>query len=264
MVTINEPSSPLTISLNTSPITCIGSGSLIIEALGGWGGYVYTLTLPDSTVLPGQSTNTFINLTQAGTYTISVEDANGCIITDTFSLTIPNPPTANISTTSDICYDTSDNATIIIDVTSGEAPFEFSINGGPYLSTNIFSNLTPGSYTITVRDAFGCETTLPAVIIAPQLLVNTVLTEGLDCTVTPDALITGNITGGTAPFSYAVAIDGAPFSSLGAVSTPFTYTTGTTGTYQFQITDAIGCIAESQIITINPCLLYTSPSPRDS
>ncbi len=252
---VEEPTNPLTISIATSPITCIASGNAIIVASGGWGGYTYTLTLPDATVLTPQSTNTFLNLTQAGVYSISVEDANGCIVTDTFSLTIPNPPTAIISTTSDICYDTNDNATIEVEVTSGEAPFEFSLNGGPFVSTNIFSNLTPGSYTITVRDAFGCETTLPAIIIAPQLLVDAVLTEGLDCTSSPDALITGNITGGTAPYTNAVSVDGSPFTPLGATSTPFNYTTGTAGTYQFQITDGIGCTATSPIITVNPISL---------
>lgn len=253
--TINEPTNPLTVSVDTSPITCISSGSAIIEALGGWGGNMYTLTLPDSTVLPTQSTNTFTNLTQAGSYSISVEDANGCIVTDTFNLTIPNPPVANISTTSDICYDTNDSATIEIEVTSGEAPFEFSINGNPFQSSNVFSNLTPGSYIITVRDAFGCEITLPAEIIAPQLLVNAVLTDGLDCTASPDALITGDIAGGTTPYTNAVSIDGAAFSPLGATGTPFTYSTVTAGTYQFQITDASGCIATSPIITVNPISL---------
>lgn len=253
--TVNEPTNPLIISVETSPITCIGSGSVIIEALGGWGGYMYMLTLPDTTVLPAQSTNTFINLTQAGSYSITVEDANGCIVTDTFNLTIPNPPAANISTTSDVCYDTNDNATIEVQVTSGEAPFEFSMNGGSFQSSNIFPNLTPGSYTITIRDAFGCETMLPAEIIAPELLVSVVLTEGLNCTSSPDALITGNITGGTAPYSNAVSIDGASFNPLGATGTPFIYTTATAGTYQFQITDASGCIATSQVITVNPISL---------
>tara|TARA_R110000787_G_scaffold28923_5_gene78811 strand:+ start:50469 stop:60143 length:9675 start_codon:yes stop_codon:yes gene_type:complete len=252
---VDEPTSPLLVSVETSPITCIADGSVIITASGGWGGYIYTLTLPDSTILPPQGNNTFINLTQAGSYIISVEDANGCIVTETFILTIPNPPVASISITSDLCYDTGDSATIIVEVTSGEAPFEFSINGGPFISNNLFSNLTPGSYTITVRDAFGCETTLPAVIIAPQLLVNAVLTEGLDCTATPDALITGDITGGSAPYSNSVSIDGSAFNTIGTTGTPFTYTTGTAGTYQFQITDASGCIATSPIITVNPITL---------
>ncbi len=252
---VNEPASPLIISLEISPITCITSGSLVVNTTGGWGGYLYTLTFPDLSVLPPQSSNTFTGLVQSGNYTIAVEDTNGCIVTETFNLTIPNPPVAIISTTSDICYDTDDNATIEIDVISGEAPFEFSINGGPFQSGNVFSNLIPGTYTITVRDAFGCVTILPAEIIAPQLLVNAVLTDGLDCTASPDALITGNITGGTAPFTYAISINGAPFSPLGATGSPFTYSTATAGTYQFEITDANGCMATSPIITVNPITL---------
>lgn len=264
--TVEEPTDPLMITVDTSPITCIGSGSAVINATGGWGNYNYTLTLPDTTTLPTQTTNTFTNLTQSGTYTITVEDLNGCIISETFDLTIPNPPVANISVTSDICYDTDNGATIEVTVTSGEAPFEFSLNGGPFQSSNVFANLVPGTYTITVRDAFGCETILPAQIIAPQLIVNAVLTKDLDCTTSPDAIITGTIEGGTAPFNYAVSINGAPFAPLGATGTPFTYTTGTDGTYQFEITDANGCVATSQIITVNPitfpaisALLETQP-----
>ncbi|MEM7087363.1 MAG: T9SS type B sorting domain-containing protein [Bacteroidota bacterium] len=249
---VEEPTNPLTISVETSPITCISSGSATINVSGGWGGYNYTLTLPDTTVLPTQSSNTFINLTQSGNYLISVEDTNGCVVIDTFILTIPNPPVATISTTSDICYDTGDNATIIVDVTSGEAPFEFSLNGGPFQSNNVFSNLGPGSYIVTVRDAFGCETVLPAEIIAPELLVDAVVTGVIDCTTTPDAEITGTIVGGTAPYNNAVSIDGGAFNPLGVTGSPFTYTTATAGTYQFEITDANGCTATSPIITINP------------
>ena len=252
---VEEPSSSLIISLEVSPITCLTDGSVIINTSGGWGGYTYTLTLPDFTVLPTQSNNTFINLSQPGNYNVSVEDVNGCIVTDNFNLTIPNPPNASISASSDLCYDLGDNATIIVEVTSGEAPFEYSINGGPFVSNNIFSNLAPGSYTLTVRDAFGCETIIPAVIIAPELLVNALLTEGLDCTTSPDAIIIGNISGGTTPYSYAVSINGAAFNPLGITGTPFTYNTGTAGDYQFQITDATGCIATSAIITVNPITL---------
>ncbi|MEL6812750.1 MAG: SprB repeat-containing protein [Bacteroidota bacterium] len=128
---VNEPADPLAITLDVSPITCITDGSVTINATGGWGGYSYTLTLPDTTVLPTQSSNTFTGLTQSGTYSVAVEDTNGCIVTDTFTLTIPNPPVASISATSDLCYDTGNNATIVVDVASGEAPFEFSIKWRP-------------------------------------------------------------------------------------------------------------------------------------
>ncbi|MBX2826588.1 MAG: T9SS type B sorting domain-containing protein [Flavobacteriaceae bacterium] len=249
---VQGPTSPLTVSLEVEPITCIADGSVVVNASGGWGGYTYTLTLPDTTTLPPQTNDTFTNLTQAGTYTVNVEDANGCVFTDTFDLSTPSLPVASISTTSDLCYDTGDNATIIVDVTSGQPPYEYSINGGPFQSSNTFTDLGPGSYTITVRDAFGCETTLPAEIIAPELLIDAVLTDSPDCTPTPDATISGTIAGGSVPYTYAVSIDGGAYIPLGGTGTTFAYSTSIAGTYQFEVTDAQGCTATSPIITINP------------
>jgi gliding motility-associated-like protein/uncharacterized repeat protein (TIGR01451 family) len=254
-VTIEEPLATLTVTLDVSPISCLESGSVVLNASGGWGGNSYTLTLPDTTVLPPQPNNTFVNLTQSGTYTATVEDSNGCIVSDNFDLTIPDPVVASISTISDLCYDTTNGATIEVTVTSGLAPFEYSLNGAPFQSSNIFAGLIPGTYVITVRDALGCEVTLPAEVIAPQVSVNAVLTTDLNCTATPDAIITGTITGGAAPYSYEVSISGTPYTPLGATGSPFTYTTGTAGTYQFQITDDGGCTAESNIITVNPISL---------
>ncbi len=254
-VTIQGPSATLTLTLDVSPISCLDSGSVVLNASGGWGGNIYTLTLPDATVLPPQANNTFTNLTQSGTYTATVTDSNGCTVSENFDLTIPDPVVASISPISDLCYDATNGATIEVTVTSGLAPFEFSLNGAPFQTSNIFTGLVPGTYIVTVRDALGCEITLPAEVIARQLVVNAVLTTDLDCTITPDASITGTITGGSAPFSYAVSISGAPYTPLGATGSPFVYTTGTAGTYQFQITDNSGCIAESNIITINPISL---------
>ena len=254
-VVVEGPSAALVMTLDVSPISCIESGSVVINASGGWGGNLYSLTLPDATVLPPQASNTFVNLTQTGTYTASVVDSNGCIVSENFDLTAPDPVIASISTSSDLCYDVTNGATIEVDVTSGMAPFEYSLNGAPFQSSNIFTGLVPGTYIVTVRDALGCEITLPAEIIAPQLSVNAVLTKDLDCTASPDAIITGTITGGTAPFSHEVSINGAPYTPLGVTTSPFTYTTGTAATYQFRIIDNSGCTAESNIITVNPISL---------
>ena len=251
-VTINQPTTALAITTTVSPITCLQNGSVVINATGGWGGNTYSLTLPDATVLPDQANNTFTGLSQGGTYTVTVTDSNGCTVTDTFDLNTPDAVVANINTTSDFCYDTTNGGNIEVTVTSGQAPFEYSINGGAYQSSNVFTNLTPGNYTITVRDAFGCLITLSTETIAPQLSVSTVLTQDLNCTASPDAIISGTISGGYAPFTYAVSINGAAFTSLGTTGTTFTYAASSAGTYQFEITDAQGCTAQSGITTINP------------
>ena len=254
-VIVEGPSTALTLALDVTPISCLNSGSVVLNASGGWGGNSYTLTLPDTTVLPSQPNNTFTNLTQSGTYTATVEDSNGCTVSENFDLSIPDPVVASISPASDLCFDFTNGATIEVTVTSGLAPFEYSLNGAPFQPNNIFSGLIPGNYIITVRDALGCELILPVQIIAPQLNVSAVLTKDLDCTASPDAVITGTIFGGTAPFSYEVSISGAPYSPLGTTGSPFIYTTAAPGTFQFQITDSSGCIAESNIITVNPISL---------
>jgi gliding motility-associated-like protein len=251
-VTINQASAELLVSIDVSPITCLQDGSVVITATGGWGGNLFGLTLPDGTVLPNQSNNTFTGLNQDGTYIVTVTDSNGCIATDNFDLLTPNTPVASISSTSDFCYDTSNGASIEVTVTSGEAPFEYSLNGSAYQTDNIFNNLTPGIYTVTVRDAFGCTVTLSSETIAPQLSVSTVLTEDLDCTATPDAVISGTISGGYTPFNYAVSVNGGTFTSLGTTGVNFSYTTGVAGTYQFEITDAQGCTVLTNTTTINP------------
>ncbi|NNL79838.1 MAG: T9SS type B sorting domain-containing protein, partial [Flavobacteriaceae bacterium] len=85
----------------------------------------------------------------------------------------------------------------------------------------------------------------------PIPTVYIVLTEALDCTATPDAVITGTITG-PAPYTYAVSINGGAFTDLGSTGSAFTYLATTDGTYQFQITDANGCTAVSSPITVDP------------
>jgi gliding motility-associated-like protein len=254
-VNIDAPTAVLAITTTVSPITCIADGSVIINATDGWGGYTYSITLPDATVLPVQGSNTFSNLTQIGTYTATATDARGCIVTDTFTLNAVTIPTAIVNTASDYCYDVSNGASLEVIASGGQTPYEYSVNGGPFVLDNTFNNLTPGNYDIIVRDAYGCTVTIPTETIAAQLAVNTVLTKDIDCTISPDAVITGTISGGYLPYTYEVSFNGGGYTSLGVTGTPFTYSTSADGTYQFQITDAQGCTVESSVQTINAITL---------
>ena len=254
-ITIDTPLAALNVTATESPITCNADGSVVIDAIGGWGGNTFTLTLPDATSLPTQNNNTFSGLTQQGIYTITVTDARGCEATNNFNLSTPTTPSATIDVSSDFCYDINNGSSLQVTTTGGQAPYEYNINGGPFDANNTFDNLTPGVYTITVRDAFGCTTTLPAETIGAELIFSTVLNKDIDCSVSPDASITGTFSGGTAPYTYAVSFNGGLYSDLGATSSPFTYNTAIDGTYQFQITDARGCTVESTVNTVNAVTL---------
>jgi gliding motility-associated-like protein len=251
---VEAPSSALAFTFVTNQISCNSNGSVIISATGGWGSYQYQLTQPNGVVVGPQSNATFTNLTQAGTYTISVNDINGCVVSNTFNLATPANPVAVIAPSSDLCFD-ANGATLVIAVTGGVVPYTYSINGNPSQNSNTFTNLTPGSYTVVVTDANGCASTVSQ-IIEPELTGDLSLTKGLDCTASPNAEISALISGGLAPFSYQVSFNGGAFgTSTNVVGNNFVYSTANAGNYQFLITDAKGCTFTSQTITVEPLTL---------
>jgi gliding motility-associated-like protein len=266
-VTITGPATPLTATLTTTPVTCAANGSVTINASGGWGSYTYAI----SPIAGTQAGNTFTNV-PAGSYNITIVDANGCSITRPFTLTAPVQPSISLSATSDFCYDTTNGASLVVVGSGGVAPYWFSINGGPFnpsntpVNSHTFSNLTPGNYTIAVRDAFGCINAVPFTqTINPQLTLNTVLTKDFDCTASPNAVITGNISGGYPGYTYQVNYNGggfgAPIAVAGSTIT-HTVTTANPGTYEIRVTDTRGCVVQSGVITIPPLVPVTVTSTQ--
>uniref|UniRef100_UPI001F58CDB8 beta strand repeat-containing protein n=1 Tax=Aestuariivivens insulae TaxID=1621988 RepID=UPI001F58CDB8 len=253
-VTISGPPSALSVTATASPLTCTADGSVAITATGGWGGYSYELEQPDSTVLGPQGSNVFGGLSQTGTYTVTVTDANGCEATTTFALSTPSNPTATISS-ADYCYDATNGASLEVSASGGNPPYQYSINGSAFQSNNVFTNLVPGTYNITVRDAYGCTFMVPTETIADQLTAMASLTKGLDCTASPDATINVTVSGGTAPYTYEVSFNGGAFIATG--NPPYSYNSAQTGDYQYRITDALGCTALTNVVTIQP---ITTPS----
>ena len=240
----------------TAPYTCTSDGTITVTGVTG-GDAPYTYSIDGVNF---QASDTFTGLT-SGTYTITVKDANDCtFVTNEIIIEALNPPTDLIFDNTPITCP-SNTATVTITGTSGgTGNLEYQIiapatYATPYQSSNVFPGLEPGTYTFQVKDENDClysETYTINPISIPT--VNTVLTSDLNCTASPDAIITGDITGNS-PFTYAVSVNGGTYTTLGATGTPFTYSASTAGTYQFEITDANGCIAESNLITVNPLSL---------
>jgi gliding motility-associated-like protein len=267
LVTVANAPTALSATIAVSPIKCSGvNGSVTITASGGWGGYSYTLTQPDLTVLGPQGSATFANLAQTGNYTVTTTDANGCAVSNTFALSTPASPTASIDPLSDLCFDGVNAATLVVSATGGVGrTLEYNINGGSFQASNTFANLTPGVYTIIVRDDYGCSVTVPAVTIAPQLIASTVLTKDTDCSASVNGTITGTISGGYPDYKYRVSVNGAAFAgvytNLGVGVTTFPFTVApvvAVTTFQFEITDAKGCVSLTGVITINPLVSPTA------
>tara|TARA_R110002050_G_scaffold100607_1_gene208335 strand:- start:14027 stop:24442 length:10416 start_codon:yes stop_codon:yes gene_type:complete len=241
----------LEVTASGTPVTCLDGSTVRAIGTGGTPTYSYELLDASLNLVANFPSSGVLTNVAAGDYTVRVTDVNSCTATNTISLLVPTTPTASISSTSDYCYDVTNGATLEVSALGGQPPYEYNINGSAFQSSSIFTNLSPGTYDIIVRDSYGCSFNLPTETIATEVTLSTVLTKDLDCTITPDAIITGTFSGGTAPYTYAVSVNNGVYSDLGVPGNPFTYSTPNDGTYQFQITDANGCTTESGVQTIN-------------
>ncbi|MGX1929390.1 T9SS type B sorting domain-containing protein [Flagellimonas sp. 2504JD4-2] len=263
---IEEPTTAFAISsLDVTDMSCQNGniGSVRVNTVGGWGGNRYTLTQPDSSTRGPKNGNVFSNLSQDGTYQVSVTDANGCTVTDTFTLTALQAPTLTLDTgASDLCYDNFNAATLVVNATLGTTPYQYRINGGALVTSNTFTGLTPGTYTIEVVDANDCRDTVTQTI-EPQVTALATTIQELDCA-GPPAQIQVNISNGYTSGSdydiYEVSINGAPYTSdnNNITGNSFIYSIPNDGsitadtTYQFLVTDSEGCTTETNVVTITP------------
>ncbi|WP_193786885.1 SprB repeat-containing protein, partial [Lacinutrix algicola] len=148
-ITINEPNI-LSSAIAVSNILCKddATGSLDLAVNGGTGPYTFSWN-------NGSVTEDLINVI-AGTYSVTITDANGCATSN--SATIIQPDTnvsASITEQTNILCDSLGSVTVL--GSGGIEPLTYSINGGTNYQTNgVFTDLTEGNYTIIVLDANGC------------------------------------------------------------------------------------------------------------
>ncbi|MDF0714816.1 T9SS type B sorting domain-containing protein [Muricauda sp. 334s03] len=250
-VTINAPPSALDAIPTVVQPTCLADGSVNIVATGGWGSYTYEITSgPASYTLPApQNNGLFSGLDIDGLYEFTVTDANGCEFTDTFTINEAVAPELEI-VPNDICYDDAVGLTLTANVIAGgDGNYEYSLNGGPFVTNNVFSGLTPGDYTIEVRDGNGC-TDSESLTIDPELSVVASAPNITACGTNTDITITA--AGGDGNYVYAVVADGAtPADTDFAPTNPVTGVVA--GNYDVYVRDnggAAGYCEASYDITI--------------
>ncbi|BDB56210.1 T9SS type B sorting domain-containing protein [Flavobacterium ammonificans] len=257
-ITITAPSPIVTSASVTIQASCSRGATITATSTGGTPFYQYELwdELNINKIRPAQS-GVFENV-PVGTYTVRGLDANGCGNTSLVPVIVVPPPipVPTVDFSSDLCYDSVNQATIKINVASGTAPFSFSLNGGALQNSNTFTNVAPGTHKVEVTDANNCKATTQDITIGNELKVAAVLTKALDCTASPDAKIKVTFEGGVRPLRYQVKKGTATISSditIPVGDSSFVYSISETdpGTYSFSIIDANGCSKTTNAVIVN-------------
>ncbi|KRB54849.1 hypothetical protein ASD98_17590 [Flavobacterium sp. Root186] len=238
----------------TAQPTCTTGASITATVTGGTPAYQYELRQSNGTtvVVPFQTSNIFTNVA-SGTYRIVVRDANSCTSPASATVNINNPtaPTASLAASSDLCYDSTNQATLVVTAT-GTGTLTYSLDGGAAQTSNTFTNVGPGTHNVVVTDSNNCIATVSNIVIAPELEGTATISKTLDCTTSPNATITVSINGGTSAFTYRVRIGSGTLSGSNNVTgNSFVYTATTANTYTFQITDSKGCVTTTSAV-VNP------------
>ncbi len=192
-------------------------------------------------------TNSVTNLA-AGSYSISITNLNGCRKDTVIVLAASNGPTAVSVTETDPGCSQSNGSIVVGTITGGVAPYTYSFNGSTFSSTTTYNNLATGTYSLTVKDANGCEFVAPSIVLSSSngpTAVNVIETDP-GCSQSNGSIVVGTVTGGVAPYTYS--FNGSTFSST------TTYNNLATGTYSLTVKDANGCEF------VAPSIVLSSPN----
>lgn len=231
---INQ-SEEIQLSFQTIDITCSNPlGAIYSNIIGGTSPFVYTWSTGDSL--------DFIADITEGNYVLTVEDALGCISSDSANV-------SNLSSILDVvtlvtnpsCAGESDGSILISDVIGGYEPYTYSWSNN-WGQGNYAGNLPAGVYSFLVTDSTGCQVSSEVTISDP-------------------APLSGSITGPTNvnagdTVTYAFSLSGGDYEWLSLSGTVIGNSNA--ATYNVLWSDSISDVIELTFTDANGCSITTT------
>jgi hypothetical protein len=232
--TVASTGGNITISTGTiNPVTQCSSdnsGSATVSASGGNNPYLFQWN--DSAM---QTTTTASNL-YAGSYIVTVTDANGCTASKYVSVpttVVEITETLLNSSVTELNCDTSADGVLIVDICGGTLPY--TMNGSwTYDSLARLENLGPGDYPFMASDANGCAITDTFHILAPTPVTSAAIVTHTSCIGCTNGSILVTPSGGTPPYNITW------FPSVGNLNGTLIENL-TAGVYDICIADSFNC-----------------------
>jgi gliding motility-associated-like protein len=227
-----------------SGTTCGNStGTITAAANGGVAPYQYSI----NNGVTYQNSNIFSNLS-AGQYQLKVKDFNTCISN---TVIVDIAPSFSVNVTGSATNSTCGlpNGSITATPVGGSSPFQYSINGGAtYQNSNVFSGLTAGNYTITIKDASNCTNNSSVLNITNTAGATvTAISQNSTCG-NANGTITATAIGGTGPFQFSKD-DGVTYQAIG--SNVFTNLSASAIPYKIRVRDANNCVSPAFDIIVS-------------
>ena len=243
--------SPVGLGLFTSVApTCFqANGSISMTITGGTSPYYYSASTGQ--VLISYSKTFSISGLSSGQYNFQVTDAGFCqMFAGTTLESVNGISSVSVNTVNSTCSST--NGEILISIVGGVSPYTYTLisPGGNTTNVNnsqtsqLFSNLSTGSYTVAISDSSGCSYIEEKTIIAENKYTISTEVIGTSCGQNNGIITVFSTSGGTLPLDYSIdGIDSVIDTNLSAV----TFNNIPSGTHNVTVTDADGCIQTTNV-----------------
>ena len=225
-LTINEPAAPISVTADSSNISCFGGndGFIDITVAGGNGSYSYVWS---NASLSEDLTDLFI-----GTYTVDIQDFKGCTTSLTMTLTQPDAPLSlGVEMTPVICF-SENNGTATVTATGGTAPYSYLWSNAE--DSLFIDSLVAGDYSVVVTDSLLCTDSITITVTEPPVL--TAVADSIDVLCFGDSTGTVSVVaqGGVGDYTY--------LWDTGTADTTTVVDSLPAGTYTITVTDTNSCV----------------------
>ncbi|PJJ06974.1 SprB-like repeat protein [Flavobacterium sp. 1] len=246
--TITQPTAISTATGSQTNVSCNGgtNGSASVSPSGGTPGYTYSWS-------PSGGTAATATGLAAGSYTVTVTDANGCTATRNYTITQPTAiSTATGSQTNVPCNGgTNGSASVTPSGGAGAYTYSWSPSGGTAATA---TGLSAGAYTVTVTDANGCTATRNFTITQPTVISTaTAAQTNVSCNGGTNGSASVTPSGGAGAYTYSWSPSGGTAATATGLSA---------GAYTVTVTDANGCTATRNFTITQPTVISTATAAQ--